>query len=113
MPPELAELLRAWITDVARAEVAKALDARSKPNEYLPTREAADFARVSTGTIRRWIREGRLEKLGAGREIRVRRDQLEQLMSGGEGRRKRISVARPKRDRRLSPEEEAFAMLGL
>jgi excisionase family DNA binding protein len=110
VPPELVEQLRAWVTSVARAEVERALQEGARVPEYLSTKDAAALAKVSVATVRRWISEGRLERHGAGREIRVSRDQLQGLMRPGKRQRPRRVVRKVSR---RSPEEEAFAALGL
>lgn len=76
----LRELVREEVATAVRAALA---DARQ--DEYLSTSAAARLASVAQGTVRRWIREGRLEALGAGREIRLRRTDVEALMRGGRG----------------------------
>ena len=74
--------LREIITEIVRAEIAKA----TMPTEYLTTRAAAQLAKVAEETIRRWIREGKLEVFRAGRVVRVLRADLEGLMRGGSAR---------------------------
>ena len=49
--------------------------------EYLSTTEAAELARVSVYTIRRWVRAGELTKHTAGSRVLVRRDELEKLLA--------------------------------
>jgi excisionase family DNA binding protein len=80
--------------------VAEALEEATAParDEYLSTADAANLAGVAMGTIRRWIREGKLPPHRAGRELRVRRPDLERLMR--EPRRSEPS-------RELTPEELA------
>ncbi len=102
MPPELAALLTQWVASAVREEVARVLAGKAT-QEYLSTAEAADRARVAPGTLRRWIREGRLTSHGAGRELRVLREDLEKLMSPGR-RMPRRAPARPVQ--KLTPEEE-------
>jgi excisionase family DNA binding protein len=48
---------------------------------FLTTVEAAAVAKVVPKTIRNWIDQGKLPCHGAGRELRVRRADLERLMS--------------------------------
>ena len=71
----LRELVRA----VVREELAREREA-AKPAEYLATARAAEMADVAEGTIRRWIREGRLAGYRAGRVVRVKRSDLEALL---------------------------------
>jgi excisionase family DNA binding protein len=78
--------LEATIRELVRVEVRRALADVTRPDEYLSTRGAAAFADVAPGTIRRWIREGRLAGHRAGRVVRVKRADLERLLREG-GRR--------------------------
>jgi excisionase family DNA binding protein len=71
--------LRAMIAGIVREELAKL----PQRDEYLSTGAAAEYAKVAPGTIRRWIREGRLVRLRAGRVMRVRRADLETLLQIG------------------------------
>jgi excisionase family DNA binding protein len=68
------------------AEVARQLAARDRPAEYLTTDGAAALAGVAAGTIRRWIREGRIDEHRAGRMVRVRRADMEALLARGRRR---------------------------
>ena len=77
---DLGEQIRALVVEVARSEVARILDERDTSPERLSTSEAADAANVHPKTIRRWIAEGKLPSERAGREIRVRRADLEHLL---------------------------------
>lgn len=80
---QFLDQLREEIRQIVREELAAAGGALSSRGEYMSTAEAGQLAAVSQGTIRRWIREGRLTAAGAGRELRVRRDEIEALMSTG------------------------------
>ena len=88
------EVLREALRDLVREEVAVAVraalagdgGAQSSRTEYLSTADAARLAAVAQGTVRRWVREGRIEACGAGREIRLRRADVEALMRGGRRR---------------------------
>jgi len=53
------------------------------PDDYLSTTAAAQFASVAVGTIRRWVRKGKLRQYNAGRLVRISRHELEKLMRGG------------------------------
>jgi len=75
---DLEQLVRA----IVREEIAAAKEqAREQPSDYLSVAEAAAFARVTPGTIRRWVRAGELTRHEAGSRVRVRRDELERLLS--------------------------------
>jgi excisionase family DNA binding protein len=76
---------RDMIVKLVREELAKLVVA---PTEWMSTAEAAQFARVSQVTIRRWASRGRITAEGAGRGMRFRRAELEQLMKQGKRRRR-------------------------
>jgi excisionase family DNA binding protein len=96
---DLEKSIGDMVRRIVREELATV--ASKPPTEYLSTSEAADLARVAPGTIRRWIREERLDRCKAGREVRVKRDQLELLLR---------SDRRPAND--LTPEELALRDFG-
>jgi excisionase family DNA binding protein len=79
-PINLDAALRPMIVQIVREEVDRALAKVTRREEYLSPREAGDTARVAPGTVRRWIREGRLVGHRAGRGLRVRRSDLEVLL---------------------------------
>lgn len=95
----LEDQIRAIVVEVVRDELAKAR-AGTAPDEYLSTAGAGRLADVAAGTIRRWIREGRLAEHRAGRVVRVRRVDLVELMRSG------------RRDRDDSPEAKALRDFG-
>ena len=78
----LIETLRAIVRDIVREEMAVARPATSDATSHLSTRAAAIHAGVAMGTIRRWIRDGKLREHRAGRHLRVRRTDLEALLAG-------------------------------
>ena len=67
------------IRRIVREELAKQKPANDEGG-YLSTTEAARIASVTPGTIRRWIREGELNRYEAGAHVRVRRDELEAFL---------------------------------
>ena len=75
--------LRSMIEDVVRKVLREELGASPGANgdEYLSVATAARVAEVAPATIRGWIAEGRLHRYAAGREIRVRRAELEALLA--------------------------------
>lgn len=73
--------LRAFIAQTVRDELRSL--ATAPPDEFLSTSEAAKMAKVATGTIRRWVRGGRLRLHNAGRHIRISRADLERLLRSG------------------------------
>ena len=81
----LEEVIRAIVRDEVRAAVAEAL-ARSgaapavHEGGYLSIARAARFAAVAPGTLRRWIRTGRLPVRRAGRVYRIARAELEAFL---------------------------------
>jgi excisionase family DNA binding protein len=112
IPPDLAAGLRAWIADIVRTELKVQLagivpSPKVPPSPYMTTAEAGEYARVSPSTIRKWIRNGRLEAHGAGRGVRVRIDDLVDALRPQRHR----SAIRGSRERELSPEELADEMI--
>lgn len=71
--------LRAFIADVVRAELGRT----APSDDFLSTTEAAKFAKVATATIRRWVKDGKLRDLRAGRVIRVSLSDLQRMMRNG------------------------------
>lgn len=90
---ELAALAIGLIRKIVREEVEAAT-----PTEFLSTGEAAELARVAPGTIRRGIREHRLEQHRVGREVRVKRAAVEALLRRD---------AKPANIAEFTPEEQA------
>lgn len=87
----LEETLRAIVRDVVREEVRAALAEHTGGTQrrnadplsddgYLSIARAARFADVAPGTLRRWIRSGRLPVRRAGRVYRVARVELEDFL---------------------------------
>lgn len=71
------EALVSALVDAARAPTPEPVA------EYLSTVAAATVASVNEGTIRRWVRAGKLRGYRAGRVLRVRRDELDQMLATG------------------------------
>lgn len=93
--------LNALITEKVDAAIAKLRRelATHDRDEYLSTSAAARVASVSPGTLRRWIKEGRIAGQKAGRVVRIRRADLEALLrSGGSPRNDDSPAARVARD---------------
>ncbi len=76
---DLLASLRALVIEVVREELQHA----PSRDRYLATNDAAALASVAEGTIRRWVREGRLPGHRAGRVLRVRASDLEALLAKG------------------------------
>ncbi|CAN5178707.1 hypothetical protein BH11MYX1_BH11MYX1_04460 [soil metagenome] len=97
---DLEKSIGDMVRRIVREELAAVV---TKPAaEYLSTAEAAELARVAPGTIRRWIREQRIEQHRAGREVRVKRADLEKL----------LRTKRPANDDGLTPEQQAARDFG-
>jgi excisionase family DNA binding protein len=96
--PEPLVVLSDWIRQIVRDELRRAQGDQDRAPAFLTTREAGGLARVAPGTIRRWIRAGKLVAVSAGREVRVRRTDLEALMTGNRGSRERSPEAQAMRD---------------
>jgi excisionase family DNA binding protein len=78
----IAELVRVEVDARVRAALAE----RPAVAELLSTAEAALYAKVTPRSIRRWLDEGKLRALHAGRELRIRRADLDELMRSGRRR---------------------------
>jgi excisionase family DNA binding protein len=80
---DLETVIRETVRLVLREELRGALDALRPrgASEYLTVAQAAEVAAVAPDTIRRWVAEARLPRHNAGRELRVRRDDLESFMA--------------------------------
>ncbi|MGE0401252.1 MAG: helix-turn-helix domain-containing protein [Kofleriaceae bacterium] len=75
--------MRALVREIVREELAGAKPSPpSDPKAHLSTRAAAQHAGVAIGTIRRWVRDGKLRELRAGRHLRVRRSDIDALLHG-------------------------------
>jgi excisionase family DNA binding protein len=86
----LDDALREMVRQVVREEIRAALDddaARTAPRNalgedgYLSIAAAAAYAAVAPGTLRRWIRSGRLPVHRAGRVYRIGRLELEDFLT--------------------------------
>jgi excisionase family DNA binding protein len=74
------ETLESLVRRIVREEIAAS--ATAAQTELLSTAEAAGLAKVAPDTVRRWVREGRIEALEAGRELRFRRADIDKLLRG-------------------------------
>jgi len=91
----IEETLRRIVRDVVREEIRTALDERAHTSArnsnashtdegYLSLSRAAKLADVAPGTLRRWIKEGRIPTQRAGRVYRVSRTDLETFLKSGQ-----------------------------
>jgi excisionase family DNA binding protein len=64
---------------MARIMLKKKAEATA-PTELLTVQDAADFTKVSTRTVRRWIKAG-LKIYRAGRQLRIDKSDLVHFMS--------------------------------
>lgn len=74
--------LESTLRNLVRLIVREELTPAPVADDYLSTRGAAQHAKVAEGTIRRWVRQGKLHGHHAGRLIRISRAELEKFMSG-------------------------------
>lgn len=80
MSDPVRDALAAFIDE--RIAVAMSKLARPANDGYLTPEDAAELARVTPETIRRWVRAKRLTRVGDARRVLVRRDDLERLIVG-------------------------------
>lgn len=83
----LREMLRTIVREEIRAAFARhkgePLRQSGVGDVYLSVTKAARLADVAPGTIRAWIRAGRLDSRRAGRVLRVSRVELETFLATG------------------------------
>jgi excisionase family DNA binding protein len=62
--------------------VEDSMPAQTIASPWITLAEAAEYLRVTTRAIRRWIAEGKLNayKLAGGHTVRLRRDEVEALL---------------------------------
>ncbi len=89
----LASAIRQLVQTEVAAQVAAALAERPAVAELLSTAEAAQYAKVTPRSIRRWLDQGKLRALHAGRELRIRRAELDELLR--DGRRRKAAALTP------------------
>lgn len=94
--------LESVIRQIVRDELARAKPANDAPSDYLSIAEAAAFARVAPGTVRRWVRTGELTRHEAGSRVLVKRDELERFTTC-----EVVPI-----DSKLTPEERARRRFG-
>lgn len=73
--------LRLFIAGIVRDELTHR-DPKPASDEYLSTADAAQIARVTPGTVRRWVRARQIARHGTGPRVRIRRDELERYLAG-------------------------------
>ena len=81
---ELADLLSTPRRRLPRRSASGQEAQRAEPPRslrLLSIQEAADYAKVSTQTIRRWIKSGRLKFYRGGRQIRIDESDLVDFLS--------------------------------
>ena len=102
---DVVAALRELVRQVVREELAKVRDEPGDGTQLLTTLEAATLARVKPATIRMWVREG-LPSIKVGRQLRVRRGDLVEML--GQPRRRRDAQESPEARAR----RDALAVLG-
>lgn len=73
------EALRGIITKAVRNVLAEAQPA---PEEYLTVSEAAEYLKMTAGGLRKWITAGDLPSYSHGRVTRIRRTDIDALLTG-------------------------------
>ena len=91
--------LRALIEDSVRKVLREQHATAAPREEYVSVAEAARQIDVAPATIREWMRDGRLRRYHAGRELRVHVPELQALMR------------RPQREAEATPEDAAREFL--
>ena len=99
-PLAFDQLLRHLVSDAVRSTLREELAAlspdhaavRNATDVYLSVAKAARVADVAPGTIRTWIRAGRLAARRAGRVLRVSRAELERFLAGAPDRRQQAET---------------------
>jgi excisionase family DNA binding protein len=95
------ELVESAVRKVLREERARAARAPDEDDVFLSIAEAARLASVAGGTIRAWVKAGKLHRYGAGeRVVRVRRSELLAFLE-------RAGNGSPSDEAYLSPEQLA------
>jgi excisionase family DNA binding protein len=97
----IGEELRRVVREELPGLLAQLLPAMPGGDCYLAVAKAAEIADVHPDTIRGWVKAGHLAQHRAGRELRIRLDELRRFLDGGGGG--------PKN--RQTPEEEANQIL--
>jgi len=80
----MRDLIRDVVREVVRDEFRDRRNTSAAPvseEAYLSVTKAARLADVAPGTVRKWIRQGRLTGKYAGRVIRVSRLELERFLA--------------------------------
>ena len=85
---DLNAALRAVLDEALREMVRELIEPylASQPvpaDRYLSVPDAAKLLGVSDGTVRSWIRQGKLRRYGCGRVLRVRLSELHDVMFCG------------------------------
>ncbi len=70
-----------FLSEEVRKVMREQIRPQAEVDAYMPVAQAARMAAVTPDTIRAWIRQGRLREHSAGRELRVRRSDLERLLA--------------------------------
>lgn len=73
--------LEQLIRQIVRSEIAAASQPANDTPDFLSVAEAADRARVSVYTVRRWIKRGELTKHTAGARLLVDRAELDRFLA--------------------------------
>lgn len=75
--------LEQMIRSIVREELVKILDERERASEWMSAYDAAQILHVHPKTLRKWIREGKLEASRAGKRHRVRRADIDRMLERG------------------------------
>src|SRR6266850_4204148 len=77
---DLERAFRETVRALVREELRAALAEQKPDDELLTTGQASTLAKVSVGSVRRWIRLGKLARHRIGRTLRISRAELQRLL---------------------------------
>lgn len=89
------ELVRDAVAEALREQaVRESPPLRNSGEVYISVAKAARTVDVAPGTVRAWIRSGRLEAKRAGRVLRISRAELERFIAGAPGKAQQVETQR-------------------
>lgn len=80
----MSDALKPLVDEVVRRVLAELGKQPANDEAYLSTAKAAELASVTQGTIRRWVKAGKLTRYGKGQRVRVLKSEVEAMMRATE-----------------------------